>query len=91
MSSRIPDFAGNQRIYLSFVEAGPNGTSGAALGYGRLILGQGHPRIEGFKVIWRQEPKVSGGGHFRTASPLRPTAPCSLPPASGRSSSRRRT
>ena len=25
-----PDFAGNQRIYLSFAEAGPNGTSGAA-------------------------------------------------------------
>ena len=59
-----PDFAGNQRIYLSFVEAGPNGTSGAALGYGRLLLGQGQPRIEDFKVIWRQEPKVTGDGHF---------------------------
>ena len=31
-----PDFAGNQRVYLSFVEAGPSGTSGAALGYGTL-------------------------------------------------------
>ena len=59
-----PGFAGNQRVYLSFVEPGPNGTSGAALGYGRLILGQGQPRIEGFKVIWRQSPKVSGDGHF---------------------------
>jgi aldose sugar dehydrogenase len=59
-----PDFAGNQRIYLSFAEAGPNGTSGAALGYGRLILGQGQPRIDGFKVIWRQSPKVDGNGHF---------------------------
>ena len=59
-----PGFAGNQRVYLSFVEPGPNGTSGAALGYGRLILGQGAPRIEGFKVIWRQLPKVSGDGHF---------------------------
>jgi glucose/arabinose dehydrogenase len=59
-----PDFAGNQRIYLSYVEAGPNGTSGAAIGYGRLILGQGQPRIDGFKVIWRQSPKVSGDGHF---------------------------
>ena len=59
-----PDFAGNQRVYLSYVEAGANGTSGAAVGYGRLILGQGQPRIEGFKVIWRQEPKVSGGNHF---------------------------
>jgi glucose/arabinose dehydrogenase len=59
-----PDFAGNQRIYLSFPEAGPNGTSGAAVGYGRLILGHGVPRLEGFKIIWRQEPKVAGGNHY---------------------------
>jgi len=59
-----PEFAGNQRVYLSFAEAGPDGTSGAALGYGRLILGQGEPRLDGFKVIWRQTPKVSGAGHF---------------------------
>jgi glucose/arabinose dehydrogenase len=59
-----PDFAGNQRVYLSFAEAGDDGTSGAALGYGRLVMGQGQPRIEAFKVIWRQQPKVSGDGHF---------------------------
>ncbi len=59
-----PDFAGNQRVYLSFVEAGPDDTSGAALGYGRLILGNGPPRLDGFKIIWRQSPKVTGSGHF---------------------------
>lgn len=59
-----PDFAGNQRVYLSYAEAGPNGTAGAALGHGRLILGSGQPRIEDFKVIWRQSPKVTGSGHF---------------------------
>lgn len=59
-----PDFAGNQRVYLSFVEAAANGNSGAALGYGRLLLGDGAPRLAGFKVIWRQAPKVSGDGHF---------------------------
>jgi glucose/arabinose dehydrogenase len=59
-----PDFAGNQRVYLSYVEPGANGTSGAVLGYGRLILGQGQPRIDGFKPIWRQTPKVTGDGHF---------------------------
>ena len=66
-----PDYAGNQRIYLSFVESGPNGTSGAALGYGRLLFtsaaAPGQPtgvQLEGFKVIWRQTPKVSGSGHF---------------------------
>jgi aldose sugar dehydrogenase len=66
-----PDFAGNQRVYLSFVEAGPNGTSGAALGYGRLLFtgpavagGPVGASLDGFKVIWRQQPKVSGNGHF---------------------------
>ena len=59
-----PGFAGNQRVYLSFAEAGPAGVSGAALGYGRLIFGEGQPRLEGFKVIWRQAPKVTGNGHF---------------------------
>jgi glucose/arabinose dehydrogenase len=66
-----PDFAGNQRVYLSFVEAGPNGTSGAALGYGHLLFGSqasrgavGGVQLEGFRVIWRQTPKVSGDGHF---------------------------
>lgn len=59
-----PGFAGNQRIYLSFVESGPNGTSGGAIGYGRLVLGQGQPRLEGFRLIWRQSPKVTGDGHF---------------------------
>lgn len=59
-----PDFAGNHRVYLSYPEAGPNGTSGAAVGYGRLVLGKGQPRLEGFHVIWRQQPKVSGGAHY---------------------------
>ena len=59
-----PGFAGNQRIYLSFPEAGPDDTSGAVVGYGRLILGSGQPHLEGFKIIWRQTPKVSGGNHY---------------------------
>ncbi|MEO5611856.1 MAG: PQQ-dependent sugar dehydrogenase [Sphingomicrobium sp.] len=59
-----PDFAGNQRVYLSFPEAGPNDTSGAVVGYGQLILGQGPPRLDGFRIIWRQMPKVSGGAHY---------------------------
>jgi glucose/arabinose dehydrogenase len=62
---------GAYRVYLSFAEAGPNGTSGAAVGYGILRLpGQardgrvmGHT-LENFRVIWRQSPKVSGNGHF---------------------------
>lgn len=59
-----PGFAGNRRVYLSFVEAGAGKTKGAVLGYGRLVMGRGAPRIEGFKIIWRQAPKVEGNGHF---------------------------
>ena len=60
-----PDFAGNRRVYLSFAEGGPDGTSGAALGYGTLDLGNpSAPTLRDFKVIWRQSPKVSGDGHF---------------------------
>jgi glucose/arabinose dehydrogenase len=59
-----PGFAGNQRVYLSYPEVGSNGTSGAVVGYGRLILGAGQPRLDGFKVIWRQTPKVPGGNHY---------------------------
>ncbi len=60
-----PDFAGNRRIYLSYVEGGPNGTSGAALGYGTLDLSNpASPALKDFKVIWRQQPKVTGTGHF---------------------------
>jgi glucose/arabinose dehydrogenase len=59
-----PDFASNRRVYLSFVESGEGG-SGAALGYGTLDLANpAVPAIRDFRVIWRQEPKVSGNGHF---------------------------
>ena len=59
-----PDFASNRRIYLSFVESGTGG-SGAAVGYGTLDLAnRAAPALRDFRVIWRQEPKVSGSGHF---------------------------
>lgn len=59
-----PGFAANRKVYLSFVEAGPTDTSGAAVGRGTLVIGGGAPRLERFRVIWRQSPKVSGSGHF---------------------------
>ncbi len=54
-----PDFASNRQVYLSFAEPGEGGAS-TALGRGRLTEG----RIEDFKVIFRQQPKVGGGNHF---------------------------
>lgn len=58
------DFARSGRIYLSWAEAGADDTRGAAVGSGRLVLGKGPPRLEGFQVIWRQNPKVTGRGHY---------------------------
>ena len=54
-----PEFSSSQLVYLSFAEPGEGGAS-TAVGRGRLRDG----RIESFKVIFRQQPKVSGGNHF---------------------------
>lgn len=55
-----PDFANTRYVYLGFSEAGEGGLSGGAVGRGRLT----EKGIEGFQVIWRQEPKVEGAGHY---------------------------
>jgi glucose/arabinose dehydrogenase len=65
-----PGFAQNGLVYLSWVEAGPDGTFGAVVGRGRLLFtsaaAPGAPagvQIEGFQPIWRQQ-KMTGRGHF---------------------------
>ncbi len=59
-----PDFAGNGMIYLSWVEAGDRDTRGAVVGRGKLVMDGTTARIEGLQIIWRQEAKVTGRGHF---------------------------
>jgi glucose/arabinose dehydrogenase len=66
-----PRFAQNGLVYLSWAEAGPGDTRGAAVGRGRLLFtsaaSPGAPvgvRLDGFQVIWRQSPKVDGRGHY---------------------------
>lgn len=52
-------------IYLSWAEAGENDTRGAAVGKGKLVCASATAcSIEGFSVIWRQAPKVTGRGHY---------------------------
>lgn len=58
-----PDHASDGTVYLSWAEAGDGGV-GAAVGRAELVVGSGGPRLEGLEVIWRQEPKTSGEGHF---------------------------
>jgi glucose/arabinose dehydrogenase len=58
-----PDYATSGTIYLTWAEAGEGNTRGAALGRATLVL-EGAPRLEGLQVIWRQQPKVTGEGHY---------------------------
>jgi glucose/arabinose dehydrogenase len=58
-----PDFATSGTIYLSWVEAGSGDTAGAVVGKAKLVQGAA-PRIEGLQIIWKQDPKVTGRGHY---------------------------
>lgn len=58
-----PRFSENQQVYLSWAEAGPADTRGAVVARARLVL-DGTPRLEDLTVIWRQNPKVTGRGHY---------------------------
>jgi glucose/arabinose dehydrogenase len=60
-----PDFAGNGLVYLSYAEAGENDLRGAAVARARLTLDDaGGGTLSDLEVIWRQKPKVEGGGHY---------------------------
>jgi glucose/arabinose dehydrogenase len=60
-----PAFADNGLVYLSYVEAGEGDLRGAAVARARLTLDdRGGGALSNLQVIWRQLPKVDGGGHF---------------------------
>lgn len=59
-----PDYANNGFIYLSYVER-EGSLSGAAVVRAQLDLSDPeNPRLTSLQDIWRQEPKVSGEGHY---------------------------
>lgn len=55
-----PDFGTNRYVYLSFAEPGPGGSAATAVGRGRWNT----DRIEGFQVLFRQKPWITGPYHF---------------------------
>jgi glucose/arabinose dehydrogenase len=59
-----PDFSENHLIYLSYSESGESGTSGSAVARARLDIDSAGGQVSGFEVIWRQNPKVPGSGHY---------------------------
>ncbi len=58
-----PDYATTGMIYLSWAEAGESGTRGAVVARAKLVIGES-PSLAGLSIIWRQFPKVTGGGHY---------------------------
>jgi glucose/arabinose dehydrogenase len=54
-----PGFEESRLVYLSYAEPGEGG-AGTAVARGRL----GEGGLENVQVIYRQQPKVSGNGHF---------------------------
>ncbi|WP_460123603.1 PQQ-dependent sugar dehydrogenase [Pseudomonas sp. S2_C03] len=58
-----PDFKQDRTVYLSYAEGGgEGGTAGTAVGRGQLS--EDLKTLNNFKVIFRQEPKLSTGNHF---------------------------
>ncbi|MCK9796631.1 PQQ-dependent sugar dehydrogenase [Pseudomonas sp. MAFF 302030] len=58
-----PDFKQDRMVYLSYAEGGgEGGTAGTVVGRGRLT--DDLSGLKDFKVIFRQEPKLSTGNHF---------------------------
>jgi glucose/arabinose dehydrogenase len=59
-----PGFARNRLVYLSWIEAGEGRTRGAVVGRARFNLSESGASLSDLQVIWRQAPKMTGGGHF---------------------------
>lgn len=61
-----PDFAGNNSLYISYVERDPQdrSLSGAAVDRARLVIDGAGARLEGRMRIWEQMPKTTGNGHY---------------------------
>jgi glucose/arabinose dehydrogenase len=55
-----PRFAENRFVYLSYAEPGEGNTAGTAVARGRLA----EDKLDDVQVIYRQQPKVEGAGHF---------------------------
>ncbi|MBJ3187227.1 PQQ-dependent sugar dehydrogenase, partial [Salmonella enterica subsp. enterica serovar Typhimurium] len=54
-----PDFAQSRRVWLSYAEADREGNAGTAVGFGRLS--DDLQRLEHFRTVFRQMPKLSTG------------------------------
>ena len=60
-----PDYDTNQLVYISYAEPdNASGKKGAAVAVARFDHSAAKPMLKNVRVIWRQEPKVTGSGHY---------------------------
>jgi aldose sugar dehydrogenase len=60
-----PDFATSGILYLTYAEPRGAGTAATAVARAKLVEPAGGPaKLDGFTVIFRQQPATSGGLHF---------------------------
>lgn len=59
-----PQYAENHSIYLSYAEQDASGNRGAVVARATFSPDAVQPKLEHLEVIWRQQPKVSGSGHY---------------------------
>jgi len=59
-----PDYDTNSTVYLSYAEADKHGRRGGAVAMARLFYDSEKAELKDLKVIWRQDPKTTGSGHY---------------------------
>lgn len=60
-----PQYKDNHWIYLSYAEQDTSGKKrGAVVARARFRPASNKPKLENLEVIWRQQPKVTGNGHY---------------------------
>lgn len=59
-----PRYTENHWLYLSYAEEDASGKRGAVVVRAQFRPVSAEPKVENVEVIWRQQPKVSGSGHY---------------------------
>ena len=59
-----PEYDSNKLVYISYAEQGRFGKRGGVVARARFNPDPANPILNDVEVIWRQEPKVKGRGHY---------------------------
>ncbi len=59
-----PQYKDNHWLYLSYAEQDTSGDKGAVVVRAQFYPAAAEPKLENIEVLWRQQPKVSGSGHY---------------------------